>query len=113
MHIRLRDTRSGMIAEVLCDVCGQMIGLDEDCEYLFPRDRNPPIRTEFSEDSSVVHRPCARVPGRFDRHWSQVTKVRWILFQIAETGRSPVITEFLSQLAADRDKRRAAKDKNK
>ncbi len=104
MHIRLTDTRKGMTAEVLCDVCGLPIDLDETCDYLFPR--APAIKT----DSKIAHSTCALIPGRFPNHWTQMVKPRSILHQIADSNRSSVITNFLSQLAEDRQKRLAAKD---
>ena len=42
MHIRIMDTNRAVTYEVLCDVCGQMIDLDEDCDYLLQIKGNQP-----------------------------------------------------------------------
>lgn len=67
MHIRINDTRRGTAYEVLCDACGEMIDLDENCDYLTMRG---PVRGE----AKIAHSTCARVPGRFTDHWSQMMK---------------------------------------
>ena len=57
MHIRITETRGGSIYEVLCDVCGQAIDLDEDCDYLTQMNG---VRGE----AKLAHSSCARAPGR-------------------------------------------------
>ena len=98
MHIRITETRGGSIYEVLCDACGQAIDLDEDCEYLTERKG---VRGE----AKLAHSSCARVPGRFTDHWSQMMKPRYILQHMLEQNRSPVITDFLRQLKQDQKER--------
>ena len=99
MHIRITETRGGSIYEVLCDVCGQAIDLDEDCDYLFPQSKG--VRRE----AKLAHSSCARAPGRFTDHWSQMMKPRYILQHMLEQSRSPVITDFLRQLKQDQKER--------
>ena len=98
MHIRITDRRRGTTYEVLCDVCGEMMGLDEDCDYLTARG---PVRGE----AKIAHSPCARIPGRFTNHWTQMMKPRWIIETIADQNRNPVITDFLRQLKQDQKER--------
>ena len=91
MHIRISEARRGTTYEVLCDVCGEMIDLDEDCDYLTQRNG---VITE----AKLAHSPCARIPGRFTNHWTQMMKPRHIIQNIADQNRNPVITDFLHQL---------------
>ena len=98
MHIRINDTRRDTIYEVLCDVCGEMIDLDEDCDYLT-------LKNGVRGEAKIAHRPCARIPGRFINHWSQIVKPRHIIQHIAEQNRNPVITDFLRQLKQDQKER--------
>ena len=119
MHIRITETRGGSIYEVLCDVCGQAIDLDEDCDYLFPQSKG--VRRE----AKLAHSSCARAPGRapllpeegcrecakqfpdgvVGDHWTQMMKPRYILQHMLEQNRSPVITDFLRQLKQDQKER--------
>lgn len=98
MHIRITEARRGTIYEVLCDVCGQMIDLDENCDYLTMRG---PVRGE----AKIAHSTCARIPGRFTNHWSQMMKPRYIIQYIADQNRNPVITDFLRRLKEDQKER--------
>ena len=98
MHIRITETRGGSSYEVLCDVCGQAIDLDEDCDYLT---QSNGVRVE----AKLAHSSCARTPGRFTNHWSQMMKPRYIIQHIADQNRSPVITDFLRQLKQDQKER--------
>ncbi|MBK8466327.1 MAG: hypothetical protein IPL32_10895 [Chloracidobacterium sp.] len=98
MHIRITEARRGTTHEVLCDVCGEAIGLDEDCDYLTTRG---PVRGE----AKIAHSPCARIPGRFTNHWSQMMKPRYIIQQIADQNRNPVITDLLHKLKQDQKER--------
>lgn len=98
MHIRITEARRGTIYEVLCDVCGQMIDLDENCDYLTMRG---PVRGE----AKLAHSTCARIPGRFTNHWSQMMKPRYIIQYIADQNRNPVITDFLHKLKEDQKER--------
>ena len=98
MHIRIAEARRGTTYEVLCDVCGEMIDLDEDCDYLTMRG---PVRGE----AKIAHSTCARIPGRFTNHWSQMMKPRYIIQHIADQNRSPVIIDFLRQLKQDEKER--------
>lgn len=98
MHIRINEERRGTTYEVLCDVCGEMIDLDEDCDYLTMRG---PVRGE----AKIAHSTCARIPGRFKNCWSQMMKPRYIIQHIADLNRSPVITDFLRQLKQDQKER--------
>ena len=98
MHIRITEARRGTTYEVLCDVCGQAIDLDEDCDYLTMR---RPVRGE----AKLAHSTCARIPGRFTNHWAQVLKPRNIIRYIADQNRNPVITDFLRQLKQDQKER--------
>ena len=98
MHIRIMDTNRAVTYEVLCDVCGQMIDLDEDCDYMTMRG---PVRGE----AKLAHSTCARIPGRFTNHWSQMMKPRYIIQNIAELSRNPVISDFLVKLKQDQKER--------
>ena len=98
MHIRITETRGGSIYEVLCDVCGQAIELDEDCDYLTQMNG---VRGE----AKLAHSSCARVPGRFTDHWSQMMKPRYIIQHIADQNRNPVITDLLRQLKQQQKER--------
>lgn len=91
MHIRITETRGGISYEVLCDACAQPIDLDEDCDYLT---QSKGLRRE----AKLAHSSCARLPGRFPDHWSQMTKPRYIIQHIADQNRNPIITDFLRQL---------------
>src|SRR5687768_15151771 len=98
MHIRITETRGGCSYEVLCDACGQAIDLDEDCDYLT---QSRGVRGE----AKLAHSSCARVPGRFTDHWSQMIKPRHIIQHMADQNRNPVITDFLRQLKQDQKER--------
>lgn len=102
MHIRITEARRGTTYEVLCDVCGEMIDLDEDCDYLT-------MRNGVSREAKLAHSTCARIPGRFKNHWSQMMKPRYIIENIADLNRNPVITDFLRQLKQDQKDRRSLK----
>ena len=98
MNIRITETRGGSNYEILCDVCGQAIDLDEDCDYL----------TQMSGvrgEAKLAHSSCARVPGRFMDHWSQMIKPRYIIQHMADQNRNPVITDFLRQLKQQQKER--------
>lgn len=99
MHIRITDTHRSITYEVLCNVCGQPIDLDEDCDYLFPQSKG--VRGE----AKLAHSSCARTPGRFAEHWTQMMKPRYIIAALADQNRSPVITDFLRQLEQARKAR--------
>jgi hypothetical protein len=98
MHIRITETRGGGIYEVLCDVCGQAIDLDEDCDYLTQK-------SGVRREAKLAHSSCASAPGRFMDHWTQMMKPRYIIQHIADQNRSPVITDFLRQLKQDQKER--------
>ena len=98
MHIRIMDTRHGVTYEVLCDVCGQAIDLDENCDYLT-------MRNGVSREAKLAHSMCSRIPGRFTNHWSQMMKPRWIIQNMADQNRNPVITDFIRQLKQDQKER--------
>ena len=98
MHIRITETRGGSIYEVLCDACGQAIDLDEDCDYLTQSEGG-------GGEAKLAHSSCARVPGRFANHWSQMIKPRHIIQHMAEQNRHPIITDFLRQLKQDQKER--------
>lgn len=98
MHIRITDTHRSITYEVLCDVCGQPIDLDEDCDYLTQK-------SGVRREAKLAHSSCARAPGRFLEHWTQMMKPRYIIQDIADQNRSPVITDFLRQLKQARKAR--------
>ena len=98
MHIRITETRRSTIYEVLCDICGQAIDLDEDCDYLTQSKGVP-------GEAKLAHSSCARAPGRFTDHWSQMMKPRYIIQHMADQNRNPVITDFLRQLKQDQKER--------
>jgi len=98
MHIRINEERRGATYEVLCDVCGEAIDLDENCDYLT-------MRNGVSREAKIAHSPCARIPGRFTNHWTQMMKPRWIIQNIADQNRNPLITDLLRQLKEDQKER--------
>jgi hypothetical protein len=98
MHIRITDARRGVTYEVLCDVCGEAIGLDENCDYLT-------MRNGVSREAKIAHSPCARIPGRFKNHWTQMMKPIHIIQNIADQNRNPIITNLLRQLKEDKKER--------
>ena len=97
MHIQITEARRGTVYEILCDVCGESIDLDEDCDYLTQKNG---VRGE----AKLAHRSCARIPGRFTNHWSQIIKPLHIIQHIADQNRHPVITDFLHQLKQSPDR---------
>jgi hypothetical protein len=87
-----RDTKY----RIQCDACAGSIDLDEDCEYLIP-----PAGHYFWE-VHLAHRNCASF---FKGYWSRVTKPRYIIAEVADHNRNPVIIDFLRQLKQDRRNR--------
>ena len=77
MHIRITEQRRGTAYEVLCDVCGQAIDLDETCDYLT-------MKNGVCREANIAHRSCGRIPGRFTNHWTRMTKPRHIIQDIAD-----------------------------
>ena len=98
MHIRISEARRGTTYEILCDVCGQAIDLDEDCDYLTMRG---PVRGEAKACTPLM-RPH---PGPLHKSLGQIIKPRHIIQHIADQNRNPVITDFLRQLKQDQKER--------
>ena len=97
MNIRMNQTRSGTIFEVLCDLCGEPVMLNETINYLTPR-------SPKKGHDLIAHSDCARtkvLPG----YWSQMHRVRWLLEELLKKDRHrhPTLTAFLATLP-DREK---------
>ena len=92
MNIRMNQTRRGTTFEVLCDLCGEPVTLNETIHYLTPR------APKKGEDL-IAHGHCGRtklVPG----YWSQMHRVRWLLEELLKKDRHryPTLTAFLATL---------------
>src|SRR5436190_23301119 len=93
MNIRMNQTpRYGTTFEVLCDLCGKPVTLNETIDYLTPR-------SPKKGDDLIAHSACARqrkLPG----YWTQMHRVRWLLEELLKKDRHrhPTLTAFLATL---------------
>ncbi|MFT3746358.1 MAG: hypothetical protein QM785_18960 [Pyrinomonadaceae bacterium] len=93
MNIRMNQTRRGRTTfDVLCDLCGEPVSLNETIHYLTPR-------SPKKGNDLIAHSQCGRtktVPG----HWTQLHRVRWLLEQLLKQNhdRHPTLLAFLATL---------------
>ena len=88
----MNQTRRGTTFEVLCDLCGEPVTLNETIHYLTPQ---APKKAE----DLIAHSECGNkrsLPG----YWSQMHRVRWLLEELLKTHRDrhPTLTAFLATL---------------
>ncbi len=93
MYIMITKERRDTAYRIQCDACAGRIDLDAECEYLIP----PAGHVE--REIRLAHRHCAPY---FKGYWSRVTKPRYVIQEIADQNRNPVITNFLLQLSEEK-----------
>ena len=92
MNIRMNQTRRGTTFEVLCDLCGESVTLNETIDFLT-------LQAPKKGEALIAHNECYHtrsLPG----YWSQLHRVRWLLEELLKTDRHrhPTLTAFLTTL---------------
>ncbi len=88
----MNQTRRGTTFEVLCDLCGESVTLNETIDYLT-------LQAPKKGEALIAHSECARkrsLPG----YWSQMRRVRSLLEELLKKDRHrhPTLTAFLATL---------------